>query len=73
MQFETAEFDPDVPHFWNSAALVSSFKDFFDSIDEDGSGEIEADELCIALRNMGDVSFTRRKLNNVDENLNNAK
>ncbi len=35
--------------------LMESLRDFFDSIDEDGSGSITCDELAEAMRNMGQV------------------
>jgi hypothetical protein len=37
------------------ALLLSSLRDFYDSIDEDGSGEVDEIELSIAMREMGQV------------------
>jgi Ca2+-binding EF-hand superfamily protein len=41
--------------------LLNALHDYFDSIDEDGSGEIDARELSIAMCQLGQVEFSIRR------------
>jgi Ca2+-binding EF-hand superfamily protein len=41
--------------------VLEALNDFFTAIDEDGSGEIDAEELTEAMHNMGDLSMTPEK------------
>jgi Ca2+-binding EF-hand superfamily protein len=41
----------------NSASLLLSLRDYFDMIDADGKGEVDANELQCAITAMGEVQI----------------